>query len=96
MLKAIVFFYLLPILPGEIAEDVPAAIEQHDKQDGYIPCDSDPAPHNRFKLPEYAPNVKEHNWFVQAQACFIVVAREFLKFTQILHNFILLHVVFVW
>jgi hypothetical protein len=92
---ATLLFYLLPILTGEIAVDVPAAVKQHHKQCGHNFGYHDPALLNRIKLSKYAPYVKEPYRIFQAQACFAIVVQEFLKFTQIIRNFRVLHVVFV-
>ena len=89
------FFNLLSILPGKIAVDAPAAVKQHHKQCGHNLRYYDPALLDRIKLTEYAPYVKEPDCVFQAKACFVIVIQEFLKFTQIICNFRVLHVVFV-
>jgi hypothetical protein len=82
-------------MPGKVAVDVSATIKQHDQQSGHNQGHLYPSLLDRFKLSKYAPYVKELYSVLQAEACFVVAFNKFLKFSKIICNFIVLHVVFV-
>jgi hypothetical protein len=97
--QQIIVWILAPLslqLPGKVTVDVPAAIKQHNQQGGHDHCNPYTTLLDRLKLSKYALYVKEPDRVFQAHACFAVIIYKFLKFSQIICNFIVLHVVICW